>query len=128
MTAKTNPVQSIRQIPQKTILTGILLSVFLNAAGQILFKAARSIQPDAPLVALFLHPETWLGFAVYGLSALVWLWVLTKAQLSYAYPLLALTFPLVVALSAFFFAESVSVLRWVGVGVIVLGVSLLART
>ncbi len=128
MTAKTNPVQSIRQIPQKTILTGILLSVFLNAAGQILFKAARSIQPDAPLTALFLHPETWLGFAVYGLSALVWLWVLTKAQLSYAYPLLALTFPLVVALSAFFFAESVSLLRWVGVGVIVLGVSLLART
>jgi len=113
---------------QKNILAAVLLSVLLNAAGQLLFKSARLIQPEAPLPILFLYPETWLGFVVYGLSAVVWLWVLTRAQLSYAYPILALTFPLVVALSAFFFAESVSTLRWLGVGVIVLGVSLLART
>lgn len=128
MSAKANTMQTMTQLLQKNILAGVMLSVVLNATGQLLFKAARSAHPEAALTTLFLYPETWLGFMVYGLSAVVWLWVLTKAQLSYAYPILALTFPLVVALSAFFFAESVSVLRWIGVGVIVVGVSLLART
>jgi drug/metabolite transporter (DMT)-like permease len=113
---------------QKTIVAGVLLSVGLNTAGQILFKAARVAQPGADFFSLFLYPETWLGFIVYGLSAVCWLWVLSRAQLSFAYPILSLTFPLVVGLSAFFFAESVTLLRWVGVGVIVLGVSLLAKT
>ncbi len=114
--------------PKRVAIAGVLFSVALNATGQILFKAARSAQPDASLLTLFLQFETWAGFIVYGLSAVFWLWVLARTQLSLAYPILALTFPLVVALSAVFFGEVVLPLRWLGVGVIVIGVSLLART
>ena len=46
------------QSPRWTMLVGILLSVALNAAGQICFKAARMAQPDASVVALFWHRET----------------------------------------------------------------------
>jgi len=53
---------------------------------------------------------------------------LARAQLSLAYPILSLTFPIVLGLSAVFFAETITPLRWAGVGVIVVGVSLLART
>lgn len=113
---------------QRVALWGVLLSVVLNAAGQILFKAARIAQPDASLFALFLHPETWAGFIVYGLSAICWLWVLSRTHLSFAYPILALTFPIVAGLSVVFFSESITVVRWVGVVVIMVGVSLLART
>lgn len=116
------------QNPRQTVLGGILLSVVLNAAGQLCFKAARAAQPDASVLALFLHPETWGGLLIYGLSAVCWLWVLARAQLSLAYPILSLTFPIVLALSAAIFAETITPLRWTGVGVIVLGVSLLART
>ena len=49
--------------------------------------------------------ETWLGFMLYGLSGVCWLWVLSPAQLSFAYPVLALSFPIVVALSAVLFGE-----------------------
>ena len=49
-------------------------------------------------------------------------------KLSLAYPILSLTFPIVLGLSAVFFAETITPLRWAGVGVIVVGVSLLART
>ncbi len=113
---------------KRATLGGVLLSVALNAAGQILFKAARMAQPEASLLSLFLHLETWAGFFLYGLSAISWLWVLSRAQLSFAYPILSLTFPLVVGLSTVFFSESISPIRWAGVGVIVVGVSLLART
>lgn len=110
------------------ILGGVLFSVGLNAAGQLLFKAARMAQPDASVLRLFLHPDTWIGLCIYGLSAICWLWVLARAQLSLAYPILSLTFPIVLGLSALIFAEAISPLRWLGVGIIVFGVSLLART
>jgi drug/metabolite transporter (DMT)-like permease len=113
---------------KRAALAVVLVSVALNAMGQLLFKAARAAQPEAPLLALFTEPLTWIGFIVYGLSAVCWLWVLSRVQLSLAYPCLSLTFPIVVACSAALFGESVSLERWAGVGVIVLGVSLLART
>ena len=116
------------QNPRRIVLVGVLLSVALNAAGQILFKAARAAQPEASVLALFLHPDTWGGLLIYGLSAVCWLWVLARTQLSLAYPILSLTFPIVLGLSAVLFAETITPLRWAGVGVIVVGVSLLART
>jgi multidrug transporter EmrE-like cation transporter len=106
----------------------LLFSIVFNAAGQVFWKSARLVQPDASLLELFLHYQTWVGFALYGLSALCWLWVLSRAQLSYAYPILALSYPIVVGLSALLFTEAVSILRWIGVAIIVIGVSLLART
>ncbi len=113
---------------QRTTVGVLLLVIGLNAAGQILFKAARAAQPDAPLLSLFLQPETWVAFIIYGLSAISWLWVLSRVQLSLVYPMLSLTFPIVVALSAVLFSEAILPMRWAGVGVIVFGVSLLART
>ena len=113
---------------KNTAFIVLLLSVVLNAGGQILFKAARLAYPEDSLVSIFFHIETWLGFILYGLSAVCWLWVLSRAQLSFAYPVLALSFPIVVALSAVLFGEYISALRWAGVAVIVLGVSLLAKT
>jgi multidrug transporter EmrE-like cation transporter len=118
------PVRDSRRLA----LQAVLVSVALNAAGQLLFKAARAAQPDASLIALFTRPETWAGIVLYGLSAVVWLWVLSRTHLSYAFPILSLAFPIVVALSAVLFAEPISTMRWIGVGVIMLGVSLLART
>jgi len=112
---------------QSAALRGVLLSAALNAIGQILFKAAAA-HPKASLFSLFLRVETWGGLVVYGLSAVCWLWVLSRAPLSLAYPILSLTFPIVVGLSAFFFSESILPMRWAGVGLIVVGVSLLART
>ena len=110
------------------LLGGVILSALLNASGQIFFKAARAAHSDASMLSLFTHPEVWGGLAVYGLSSICWLWVLARAPLSFAYPILSLTFPIVVAISAIFFSESILPLRWMGVGMIMLGVSFLART
>ena len=113
---------------QQVALYGVFISVALNATGQVLFKAARTSQQGASFFELFLHPETWLGFVLYGLSSVIWLWVLSRTHLSAAYPILALAFPIVVGLSAVLFGESISMLRWCGVGLILVGVSLLAKS
>lgn len=113
---------------QRAALRILLLSCALNASGQTLFKAARVAQPDASLVGLFLDVQTWAGLVFYGLSAVIWLRVLSREHLSFAYPVLSLTFPLVVGLSALFFSETISPMRWAGVALIVAGVSLLAST
>ena len=118
----------MKQSGRKVLLGGVVVSAFLNAAGQIFFKAARTVHSDAPLLSLFAQPEVWGGLIVYGLSSICWLWVLARTPLSFAYPILSLTFPIVVGASAIFFSELVLPLRWMGVGMIMLGVSFLART
>lgn len=112
---------------RRVTLWGVFLSVALNSTGQILFKAARVAQPDASLLSLFLQVETWGGLFIYGLSAVCWLWVLSRASLSLVYPILSLSFPIVVCLSAVLFSEPILPMSWAGVGVIVVGVSLLGR-
>ncbi len=109
-------------------IAGVLISVSLNATGQILFKAVRVEHAGMPFYSLFLQPETLAGFLFYGLSSIIWLWVLSRVQISYAYPILALAFPIVVVFSVLLFGESVSLARWVGVSIIVAGVFLLARS
>lgn len=113
---------------KRSTVWGVLAVVGLNAAGQILFKAARVAMPEAPILSLFFQLETWAAFIIYGLSAICWLWILSRAHLSLTYPMLALSFPIVVGLSAVLFSESIFPMRWAGVGIIVVGVSLLART
>lgn len=113
---------------RKIVLAVLLLTVVSNAIGQVFFKAAHSGNIDEPLLLLFTRYETWVGLMFYGLSAICWLWVLSRVQLSYAYPVLALSYPIVVALSAWLFSETVTPLHWIGVIVIVAGVSLLSKT
>src|SRR5262245_28777178 len=110
------------------VLASVIFSAFLNATGQILFKAARAAHSDASFSSLFTYLETWAGLAIYSISAICWLWVLSRAPLSFAYPILALTFPIVVGASAILFSELILPLRWTGVGIIMIGVSLLARS
>jgi uncharacterized membrane protein len=68
------------------------------------------------------------GFVLYGLSAALWLIVLTRAELSWAYPLLSMGYVLVVVLSRIFFHEAVTTTRLLGTLVVVCGVWLISRT
>ena len=112
----------------KGIFFILLLSIILNSAGQMLFKLSRVVHPQSSLLALFLDWQIWVGFILYALSTVVWLWVLSRVQLSYAYPVLALSYPIVVGLSVLLFSEHIQLIHWIGVGLIVCGVSLIPRT
>ena len=67
-----------------------------------------------------------LGVLSYGISALIWLVVLSKLDLSLAYPLVSSSYILIAILSRIFFNEKVSKLRWLSIIIITIGVILLS--
>jgi len=80
------------------------------------------------LKAVAMTPYVWAGLALFGVSALVWLAVLSRASLSFAYPFAALTYVLILLFDHFVLEEPVSALRWGGVAFIVAGIFLISRT
>ncbi len=73
------------------------------------------------------NPWVILGIILYGLSAIVWLGLISRVPLSVAYPMLSLAYVLVVFVSWAFLGEGVSALNWLGVLLIALGVILINR-
>ncbi|MGD8718786.1 MAG: EamA family transporter [Candidatus Zixiibacteriota bacterium] len=111
----------------------ILLSVALGVTGQIFLK--YGVGTDGAITginkALFhtlLKPFVLLGLFSYGLSSISWLVVLSRTELSYAYPMVALGYVLVFFLSWWFFGDKVTWTRVVGLLLICSGVVLVAIT
>jgi drug/metabolite transporter (DMT)-like permease len=73
-------------------------------------------------------PAVWVGLVLFGLSAFVWLAVLSRASLSFAYPFASLTYVIILLADRFLFHETVPPLRWAGVFCIMLGIVLVAQT
>ena len=111
----------------------ILLGVILNALAQIPLKkgvqAAGGVSfALGPLVKLFLQPWVLLGIACYVVSLAIWLGALSKVDVNFAYPFLALGFLAVALMSRALLAESIPPMRWLALAIIVLGVGLQTLT
>lgn len=113
----------------------ILAGVLLNAVAQIPLKkglqAAGGLDLSRgllPVLGIFLQPWVILGIACYVLSLVVWLAALSKADVGYAYPFLALGFLAQAVLGWIFLGEGIPPLRWVALALIVTGVALQAFT
>ena len=115
------------------VLTGVLL----NAIAQLLLKAGAGALADVELRAgntmviagrLLANVPIIAGLACYGLSVVVWILALARVEVSVAYPMLSLGY-VVNALAAWWlFDEALSGTRLAGIGVILVGVWLVART
>jgi drug/metabolite transporter (DMT)-like permease len=121
------------------LIAMILLSVGLAAVAQLTLKHGMNLVNEslgprrfgldgASLRALVLTWAVWSGLFLFGLSALVWLVVLSRASLSFAYPFASLTYVLILLFDRFWLNESVPALRWGGVAFIVIGIVLVSRT
>ena len=115
------------------VLGFILISVFLNAIGQLVFKAAmNSLGPLEISLDMFLrmalNPLLLLGMVIYAGSTFLWLISLSKADLSFAYPFLSLTYFVVLLGGAVLFAEQITATRVIGFVVVVVGLLIVARS
>ena len=130
--------QHVEPKRSRLMLLGLILfSVALAAAAQILLKhgmnqffhrAHHAFRLDgASIRGVIRIPAVWIGLGLFGLSALVWLAVLSRAALSYAYPFAALTYAVIVAYDTVR-GEAVTLVRWAGVALIVAGIILVSRT
>lgn len=113
----------------------LFISISLAIAGQLLMKQGMIMFGKFPVAQLLLklaplitQPYVFFGLVCYGLSAVFWLVVLSRIELSYAYPLVSIAYVVVALFSYYFFKENLSLLRWIGIITICLGVYLISRS
>lgn len=102
-----------------------LLNTLLMVCGQILFKLGsngKSINKVSDIISLVFSPAILLALTLYAGTTLLWLYILSRTKLSFAYPIQALAFPIVLIASSFIFREYIPINRWIGVGIIFIGV------
>ena len=78
------------------------------------------------LVRIVRIPELLLGLVAYGIGAIAYILLLTRVDLSIAGPAAASVYIFTVLLGYFVFQENLSILRIMGIGLIVCGVVLIA--
>ena len=115
----------------------ILFTVLTNAAAQIMLKqgmlaiGAFELSP-AGLVAVgprvVLNPFVILGLGTFVVSMGSHLMVLSRVDLSFAYPFLSLAYVVATLYAYFVFHEDVSAYRVAGIGLICLGTILISRS
>lgn len=111
----------------------VLLSVAFGAVGQLVLKAGMNslgklqFSPEA-LLAMATSPLLLVGITIFCVSTLLWLLALSRADLSFAYPFLSLTYIAVLIGGAVLFHEQITVDRVLGFLIIVAGVWIVARS
>jgi len=118
-----------------TIALFLIIAISLGAFGQIALKYGMrgfelgELGPKMALrvVRAVFTPHVFLGLALYAISSCFWLVVLNKWNLSYAYPMIAISYVGVVFLSRLFFHDRVASLQWVGIMLMVGGLVLVAH-
>jgi drug/metabolite transporter (DMT)-like permease len=119
------------------VLTLILLDVCLNVTGQLSLKYGMSrigsfslSLSNLPPVFLKAAGNFYILFGIlcYSMGFLVWLIVLSKAEVSYAYPLISLGYVFTAILARLLLGEAVGVTRMAGIVVTCLGVFLIAQS
>lgn len=115
----------------------LFCGVLLNALAQLGLKAATRV--SGPLIAgdagvwrrgleLLAVPSLWYALAAYGLSVIVWLVGISRVPVSQAYPLLSLGYVINIGLAWWLLGEVPNLQRVAGIGVILVGVVLVARS
>ena len=100
------------------------------AAGQILFKiAANGTDRGAGfLSALAFNAPFWIAVALYGGLTVLWVWLLTRVPLVYAYPFATLAFVFTPVLAHLFLHEGVGVGYLIGSALLIGGLLVITWT
>jgi len=107
-----------------------VVCVCLSAAAQLAMKWGMAPSAQAGVGSAYWQaltsPWVWLGLGLYGVSAVAWLWVLSRLDVGLAYPLVSLGFVITLLAGVFWLGEPWSWPRVAGAALIVLGVLLMA--
>ena len=115
----------------------VLAGVLLNAAAQLLLKAGTNrigvfefSLPNALPVGWQLATNPFIagGLACYVVSVVVWIMALSRVPVSVAYPMLSIGYIVNAFAAWMLFGESLTAQKLAGIGFIVVGVFLVARS
>lgn len=114
----------------------ILFTVFTNAAAQIMLKygmmnigsaAFANANVVLKVIGIVFSPFVFLGLCTFVVSMASHLFVLTKVELSYAYPFLSLAYVVVALATWYLFAEDMNASRVAGIALICAGTVFIAQ-
>jgi len=133
------PQHRKRPMTIKAVLLTLLV-VVVSVAGQLTLKRGMTLVGEVDQ-SILTQPLTWLwrmftttpliilGLSFYAAGAIMWMIVLSRVNLSLAYPLIALTYVLVPLAAWLLLGEPpIPFIRWIGMAIIVLGVVLVAHS
>ncbi len=115
----------------------ILFTVTTNAAAQLLLKRGMNSIGDlgasggniiATAFSVVFNPFVFAGLCTFVISMASHLFVLSRVQLSYAYPFLSLAYVMVAVASWYLFSEELGWARIAGIGFIVIGTIFIAQS
>jgi multidrug transporter EmrE-like cation transporter len=115
----------------------LLLGVFLNACAQLLLKAGaqrlsdlafswENLLPISSQIAN--NPFIISGILFYAISVIIWIGVLSRVEVSMAYPMISLGYVINAMAAYYLFNEHLTITRLSGVFIILFGVFLVARS
>lgn len=114
----------------------ILFTVMTNAAAQLMLKhgmmtlgpiSFAGVNPLIKMLQIVFSPWVFLGLCTFVISMASHLYVLSKVELSFAYPFLSLAYVAVAVFAYFVFREDLNAWRIAGIGFICIGTVLIAQ-
>ncbi|KFB09776.1 transporter [Nitratireductor basaltis] len=115
----------------------ILFTVLTNAAAQLMLKygmmtmgpiSFAGVNPILKILQIVFSPWIFAGLSVFVISMASHLYVLSKVELSFAYPFLSLAYVAVAVFAYFVFREDLNAYRIAGIALICVGTVLIAQS
>jgi uncharacterized membrane protein len=130
--ASLNAAERGRRIRNKTRLFAVL-SVLSNVAGNSMLTHGMQAlggvgNSPIDLIAALFHPWVAAGVALLIVWTFTHMALLSWADLSYVMPVTAIGYVVTAFAGKFFLGETVSLMRWAGIVLITVGVTLVGRT
>jgi drug/metabolite transporter (DMT)-like permease len=113
----------------------ILITDISDTVSQLFLKSSiNSLEPHVNsikkafifMLRLSRMPRVWFGFLLSTFSLGFWLFVLSKADLNFAFSLDSMRYILIALASSLFLKEKISRVRWLGIACVVFGIMLVA--
>ena len=115
----------------------VLAGVLLNAAAQLFLKSGTNaighfdfhLDNLVPIgMKIALNPYILGGLTCYVVSVVIWIMALSRVPVSVAYPMLSIGYVVNAVLAYFLFGEAITSQKLLGIGFIIVGVWLVARS
>lgn len=104
----------------------LFLKTSINSLGE--FSSRRLINVLRFILKLILMPKAWIALLFSTLSLCIWLIVLSKADLNFAFSVDSMHYIFIALASGLILKEKVGVLRWTGTSLIVVGITFVMLT
>lgn len=124
----------VKKVKNMDVLILIITCVIFGVFGQLSMKKGMNYIGNVDLKDLFslklipivLQKYVLIGIILYLFPSIIWLAVLSKAEVSFAYPMIGLGYVFTSILAWFLFGEKLTLIRFLGIILICSGVYLIA--